>query len=104
MKYFKFMSVFILVLAPAFCFTASANSTVAEEGFIDLAKSDDEYLLSTEIELSNETDFSSVLSISYSATKPSPYKPDNITLFISSENLFTGERDTGLTFDINFLF
>jgi len=78
------------VLSISFCFNAEANNGAAKEDLTNDATLNKEQILSTKIELSNEIDFSSVVAITYSANKASPYKPDNITLLLSSENAFKG--------------
>ena len=104
MKYLRFRMAFILALSLIFSCATEASNSVVNEGVMDDATLDKEQILSAKIELSNETDFSSVLAITYSINKATSYNPDNITLLLSSENVFTGVRETVLVFDVNFLF
>ena len=102
--YLRFRTIFILVLSVIFCPTSQATNRSVNEGILDYVTLNNSSIMSADIELSNEEDFSSMVAITYSIDKISPYKPNNITLLLSSENVFTGARETELVFEVGFLF
>lgn len=102
--------IWVLLIALSSCFTAVANelpsATLKSVNDISLDASIIYRVekMNTEILLSNETDFSSEISVVYRSDKTAFIKPDEISLLISSDNVFTGERETSLSVRFNFLF